>query len=103
MDRMLEGNLIFKEKQARMLVLLLDNSKDWYISTLAKESQSTYVHACNFLLSCESLGIVSSERHGKAKAIKLTDKGMQIARMVSEIIRLATTPVQPMPEAKPEE
>jgi predicted transcriptional regulator len=102
---MLEGNLIFKERQAKMLVLLLDNSRDWYISTLAKESQSTYVHACNFLLSCESLGIVESERHGRMKSIKLTEKGMQIARMVSDIIRLATAPVpvQPIPETPPEQ
>ncbi|MCL4387697.1 hypothetical protein M1567_00915 [Candidatus Marsarchaeota archaeon] len=80
----------------------MDNSKDWYISTLAKESQSTYVHACNFLLSCESLGIVESKRHGRMKSIKLTDRGMQIARMVSEIIRLATMPAQQEPETKPE-
>lgn len=81
----MNNNIILKHKQTKILLALLDTSQNWYISTLAKSSDTTYVHACNFLATCESLGITSSERHGKLKLIKLTEKGLKIANLLSSI------------------
>lgn len=78
-------SLLLMDKQARMLVALRDQTQSWYISSLAKATGTTYVHACNFLLECEKLGMVQSERHGKIKTIRLTEKGAQIAEFVSGI------------------
>ncbi len=79
------NNIILKQKQTRILLALRDTNQNWYISSLAKASNTTYVHACNFLATCEALGITSSEKHGKLKIIKLTEKGIRLADLVINI------------------
>ncbi|MCL4371954.1 hypothetical protein M1373_01400 [Candidatus Marsarchaeota archaeon] len=81
-------NILLKGKQTSIILLLKDRSKDWDIGELAKASSSTYVHSCNFIKLCEDAGIVSSERHGKGKLIRLTDKGMAIAQHIENIYSL---------------
>ncbi len=81
--------LIFKEKQVRMLSLLVDGRREWHLSDLAKESGTTYVHASRFVAMCEDAGLVGSEMHGKTKRIFLTDKGRGIAAKIGEIRELA--------------
>jgi predicted transcriptional regulator len=77
--------IIFKDKQAKILLSLRGSGQEWYISSLAKATNTTYVHTCNFISSCESMGIIKSEKHGKIKVVKLTDKGVQLADMISGI------------------
>jgi predicted transcriptional regulator len=79
------GNLLIREKQARIILALRDGNQAWSISNLAKAASTTYVHACNFVIDCERAGIVASEKHGKIKEIKLTEKGLQIADSLSSI------------------
>lgn len=81
----MNNNIILKQKQTKILLALKDTSQNWYISNLAKASNTTYVHACNFLVTCEALGIVSSERRGKLKLIKLTDRGNKLADLITAI------------------
>ncbi len=95
------GSLLIREKQAKILLTLRDASQTWYISNLAKEANSTYVHTCNFLIGCEKEGIVVSEKHGKIKMVKLTEKGMQIADHLNGIY--ASMGVQNAQQKKPEE
>ncbi len=80
--------ILFKDKQAKIILLLKNNSQNWYISMLAKASNTTYVHTCNFIINCELVGIVETEKNGKMKRIKLTDKGQTIANKISEIYSL---------------
>ena len=80
-------NILLKEKQANILVALMDASQSWYISSLAKAANTTYVHACNFLVECEKLGLTSSEKHGKIKTIKLTEKGKDVAERLVDIYK----------------
>lgn len=89
---MASTGILLREKQARMLMALRDQSQNWYISSLAKAAGTTYVSACNFLISCERLGIVSAEKHGKIKSIKLTEKGAQVAEHVSGIYGVTAAP-----------
>ena len=91
------NNILLKQKQAKILVALKDTSQNWYISTLAKATGTTYVHACNFLTSCEALGITSSEKHGKLKFIKLTEKGLRVADMLVTMNSLLNIPEQQKP------
>ena len=79
--------IIIKAKQARMLLALRNANQIWYISSIAKAADTTYVHACNFLIECEKLGLVASEKHGKSKSIKLTEKGMHIADYLNELYK----------------
>ncbi|MCL4403304.1 MAG: MarR family winged helix-turn-helix transcriptional regulator [Candidatus Marsarchaeota archaeon] len=99
---MANGNrLLLMEKQATIILTLKSNAQEWNISSLAKAAGTTYVHACNFLILCESKGIVSSERHGRIKTIKLTEKGARLAEMVDGIHTIvnekAQVPQQPGP------
>lgn len=79
----MEGGILFKDKHLKILLALRDTTQSWYITTLAKASNTTYVHTCNFLGACESLGITGSEKHGKIKLIKLTERGVKLADMLA--------------------
>lgn len=79
----MKGSILFKSKQVAILLALRDSSQSWYISSLAKATQTTYVHACNFIIECERLGVTKSEKHGKIKLIKLTDRGLKLAEMLA--------------------
>lgn len=84
----MEGTMILRDKQASILLCLKDQTKDWSISELAKRTGSTYVHVCNFIMSCEDLGVVESQKHGKDKMIKLTNKGVLLASHIEGIYSL---------------
>lgn len=79
----INGGILFKSKQLKIFLALRDGSQSWYISTLAKAADTTYVHACNFIATCEGMGLMESEKHGKIKQIKLTQKGMRVADMLA--------------------
>ncbi len=79
------SSIILKEKQAKILTILSDNTQKWYIANLAKSANTTYVHACNFINTCERLNIIKSEKHGKIKTLSLTEKGIKIAGYISGI------------------
>lgn len=95
-----EGMLIFKDKQARLILMLADASKEWYLSNLSKETKVTYVHTSRFVTRCESAGIIDSERHGKIKRLFLTEKGKSIAQEMQGIINKINEPKSAAPEVK---
>lgn len=90
----MNNNIILKQKQIKILIALKDTSQNWYMSTLAKASSTTYVHTCNFLATCETLGITSSEKHGKLKLIKLTERGSKIVELIIGINSLVNSQEQ---------
>ncbi len=97
-------NILFKDKQLKMLLTLKDSSQNWYLSTLAQHASATYVHACNFVNACENLGLATSEKHGKIKTVKLTEKGYKLAELLesaSSIIGNNVKPVKVEPQEVP--
>ena len=84
----MEERSILRSKQAGILLCLNDQSKDWSIGELAKSTGTTYVHVCNFIRDCEARGIVESQKHGKDKMIKLTEKGKLLTSHISGIYAL---------------
>lgn len=95
-----DGMLIFRDKQAKLILMLADGSREWYLSSLAKSAAVTYIHTSRFVGRCEKLGIIDSERHGKIKRIFLTEKGKSIAQEMQSIIKRmneAPAPVEPKP------
>ncbi|MCL5430605.1 MAG: hypothetical protein M1504_04000 [Candidatus Marsarchaeota archaeon] len=97
-------NIIFKQKQAKILMAMRSTQQPWYISTLAKACDTTYVHTTNFINKCESLGLVTNVKHGRIKEIKLTDKGAQVADKLLDINNLLNQkqPQQPPQPPKPQ-
>lgn len=81
-------DIFFRRKPALMLVALKKLSKARYGSILAKEVDCTYSHAVKILQTLEKLGLVTFEKKGRIKLIKLTKKGQDIAEHIDSIKRL---------------
>ena len=80
-------DIFFRRKPALMLVALKKMSKVRYGSLLAKEVDCTYSHAVKILQTLEELGLVSFEKKGRIKLIKLTKKGEEVAEFIDSIRR----------------
>lgn len=96
------SEILFKEKQTKILLALRNSQQPWYLTTLASACGTTYVHTSNFIKKCEEMGITSKEKHGKIKEIKLTEKGLQIANLLSNIYTIIKTQTQPKIEQQKE-
>jgi len=77
--------VFFRKKPALMLVALKKSSRARYGSLLAKEVDCTYSHAVKILQSLERLNLVTFEKKGRTKLIKLTKKGLDIANNIDNI------------------
>jgi DNA-binding MarR family transcriptional regulator len=78
-------DLFFRRKPSTMLIALKKMSRAKYGSQLAKEVDCTYSHAVKILQSLEELGLVSFEKKGRIKLIKLTKKGTEVATHIEDI------------------
>ena len=86
MDRLKDNfDIFFRRKPALMMIALRKLSRVRYGSVLAKEVDCTYSHAVKILQTLEILGLVSFEKKGRIKLIKLTKKGMEVADSISTI------------------
>ena len=78
-------DIFFRRKPALMMIALRKLSRVRYGSILAKEVDCTYSHAVKILQILEELGLVTFEKRGRIKLIKLTKKGIDIADHISKI------------------
>jgi len=78
-------DIFFRRKPALMLIALKKLSKARYGSILAKEVDCTYSHAVKILQTLQELGLVTFEKQGRIKLIKLTKKGIEIADHIENI------------------
>lgn len=78
-------DIFFRRKPALMMIALRKLSRVRYGSVLAKEVDCTYSHAVKILQTLEVLGLVTFEKKGRIKLIKLTKKGMEVADSISTI------------------
>ncbi len=78
-------DIFFRRKPALMLVALKRLSRARYGSLLAKEVDCTYSHAVKILQTLEKLELVTFEKKGRIKLIRLTKKGQDIANNIESI------------------
>ena len=71
-----------------ILVALRKGVKNRYGSVLAKEVDCTYSHAVKILQEMEKAKLVSFEKQGRIKTIKLTENGDRIADSIEKIKEL---------------
>ncbi|MDP4039391.1 MAG: winged helix DNA-binding protein [Candidatus Pacearchaeota archaeon] len=81
-------DVFFRRKPALMLVALKKLTRARYGSILAKEVDCTYSHAVKILQTLEKLDLVSFEKKGRIKLIKLTKKGTDVATNIENIKKL---------------
>ena len=68
-----------------ILMALRKGGKNRYGSVLAKEVDCTYSHAVKILQEMEKSKLVSFEKMGRIKTIKLTDNGTKVAENIEKI------------------
>jgi len=78
-------DVFFRKKPAFMLIALKRSSRVRYGSVLAKEVDCTYSHAVKILQGLEKMGLVTFEKKGRIKLIKLTKKGIEVADHIEKI------------------
>jgi DNA-binding MarR family transcriptional regulator len=81
-------DLFFRKKPSTMLVALKKMPKAKYGSQLAKEIDCTYSHAVKILQALEESGLVSFEKKGRIKLIRLTKKGTEVATHIEDIKKI---------------
>lgn len=80
--------IFFRKKPAMMLVLLKNNAKSNYGSILSKETDCTYSHVVNILNEMRKGKLVTFERQGRTKTIKLTETGIKVATNIEQVMNL---------------
>jgi predicted transcriptional regulator len=77
--------VFFRKKPAMILVALKNSNRMRYGSVLAKEVDCTYSHAVKILQEMEKSKLVSFEKKGRIKTIKLTDNGDKVAEYIEKV------------------
>ncbi len=70
--------VFLREKNALALIKLREK-KEWYISLLAKEVDTTYPHMVYIVNVLESSGLVKTVKRGRKKLLQLTPLGEEVA------------------------
>jgi predicted transcriptional regulator len=78
-------NVFFREKPAMMLVTLLNSQQEQYASSLAKTVDCTYSHIVKILNEMQKAELITFQKEGRLKVLKLTKKGEEMARAIDNI------------------
>jgi len=79
--------LFLKVKPAKAIILLRDRRRNWYVSALAKEVDTTYPHMVKLVRRFEELGIVTTQKEGRTRYVNLTDLGDELAHDLEGLYR----------------
>ncbi len=79
--------LLLKIKPCKILVCLRNNTTNWNLTKIAKETQTTFVYTVKVIAKMEESGYVITERKGKNRVIKLSEKGAKIATNLEEVMK----------------
>jgi len=78
-------DVFVRSKPCRMLVILKEDGAK-HISEIARESNATYVHTTKLVRELEKEGIVTIEKNGKKRMVKLTGEGTKIAGLIADLM-----------------
>jgi predicted transcriptional regulator len=71
--------LFFRQKPTKLLISLKNEPK--YATILSKEVDLTYSHTVKLLDQFKNFGLVDFEKKGRIKIVKLTETGIDIAKV----------------------
>lgn len=74
-----------RPKPCRILTLLRDAESTWHLSKIAKGSETTYVYVTKLISHLQKNGLVTIEARGKKRIVKLTERGMRVAKSIEEL------------------
>ena len=93
--------LFIKTKPCRIMSLLRSTDTVWYLTRLAKSSDTTYVYVTHLITTLVQAGFVTVEKKCKNKIVKLTEKGLRAANTIEDLtLQLKDTiPVSAPPQS----
>lgn len=74
-----------RPKPCRIITTLLNTEGSWHLSKLAKSSDTTYVYVTKLITKLAKAGYVTIETKGKKRIVKLTEKGIKMAKAIDEL------------------
>jgi len=81
---------IFIRRKAAKILMVLKNQGERNCSQLAKEVNCTYSHAARTLNKMKKAKLISFEKPGRTKIIKISKTGIKIAENIEKIKDLFT-------------
>ena len=90
--------MFLRKKPVKLLMALKLGGPVKYISMLSKETDCTYSHTVKLLDSFRKLGLVSFDKIGRVKYIKLTPDGEELAGNFEAVLRKFSKLNAKMPE-----
>jgi len=84
--RILEG-MFLRDKPSKILLDLNNAKGKIYATILSKDANCTYSHTIKILNLFKKMGLVTFEKKGRIKIVKLTDAGWEIAHNLDAIAR----------------
>jgi len=84
--RILEG-MFLRDKPSKILLDLNNAKGKIYATILSKDANCTYSHTIKILNLFRKMNLVSFEKKGRIKIVKLTDAGWEIAHNLDAIAR----------------
>ena len=79
-------DVLVREKPSMMLIYLnISPKQNIYASSLTKSTGCTYTYVNKILKKMEEDGLITSQRRGRKKFLKLTSKGTEIAENLQRI------------------
>ncbi len=73
------------EKPCKLL-LAVESENNAYVHVLSREIDTTYAYTLNLVQELEKLGFLNSEKIGRKKYVKLTEKGINITNKLKEFL-----------------
>lgn len=80
--------MFLHEKPAKLLIKIKEGQGRKYASILSKEVDCTYSHCIRILQEMKKQGLVSFEKSGRTKVVKMTKFGEDVAFALENIFRL---------------
>jgi predicted transcriptional regulator len=84
--RILE-DMFLRDKPSKIMLDLNNAKGSIYATILSKDSNCTYSHTIKILNLFKKMGIVTFEKKGRIKVVKLTDAGWEIAHNLDAVAR----------------
>lgn len=81
-------DIFLNEKPVMTLVVIRRNRDDVYCSVVSKRIDTTYAHTVKIISKLEDKGLINSEKKGRKKFLKLTDKGEEYADLFIDLLDL---------------
>lgn len=80
--------IFLNEKPVMTLVVIRRHRDDVYCSVVSKRIDTTYAHTVKIISKLEDKGLIKSEKKGRKKFLKLTDKGEEYADLFIDLLDL---------------